>query len=377
MNIKRIIFGLLSLSLFVNPYLAYADEISVSGNAEGSSNNVNISQSNNNTTTQENKAEINNNVEVNANTGNNTANENTGGEVNIATGDISVDSTIVNAGINQSYVENDCCQANVSGVISGNGADSTNSINYSVNNNRKETSSNISVNNTANITNNVNGTANTGYNQANNNNGNVSIATGSITVKDTIKNKSINIYEVEAPTGNGGDVSLSIKDNGSGSINSITLVNDSDLNIDINNNANITNNSFWDLNTGGNEANGNNGDVDIKTGDILLTTSIENKDINVGLVDVECCEEDKGGPGPDDNPPPPTTTTKPIDNNGHKNDDGKNGGNGGTGSVLGAILPVTGDYFMLLMMIGNVMLFFLGGYLRLRSGRSPNYLFAR
>ncbi|MBP9717004.1 MAG: hypothetical protein KBD51_03635 [Candidatus Levybacteria bacterium] len=368
MKIKKILLGLLSLSLFVNPYLAYADEISVSGNGEGSTNNVNISQSNNNTTTQENTAEINNNVEVNANTGNNTASENNGEEVNITTGDVDVDTTIINTGINQSYAENDCCQGDLAMNITGNSSGSNNGINYSSNVNNS-----VSVNNNANISNNVNGYANTGYNSANKNSGDVSINTGSIKVVDTIKNNSINIHEVHTSNGTPGDVSIKIADNGADSDNNIAFVNDSSVQIDVNNSANIVNNSSWELNTGGNEANKNSGDVEITTGDILLATTIENTNINVGLVDVDCCNENPTTP-PDGTPPTPVNPVNP----GPVNDGGGSGGTSSNGgSVLDAILPVTGDYFMILMMIGNIALFFLGGYLRLRSGRAPNYLFAR
>ncbi len=368
MNTKKILLGLLSLSLFVNPYLAYADEISVNGNAEGSTNNVNISSSNNNNTAQNNTAQVNNNVDVNANTGNNTANENNGGETNITTGDVNASTTIINVGINQSYAENECCQSDLAMNISGNGSNSENSINYSSNSN-----SSVTINNNANITNNVKGYANTGNNTANENSGDVSISTGSIKVVDTIKNNSINIYEVHTSNGTAGDISIKISDNAADSDNNVTLVNDSNVTIDVNNSANIVNNSEWDLNTGGNTASKNSGDVEITTGDILLATTIENTDVNVGLIDVDCCNNNPTTP-PDGTPPPTTPNTNP----GPSSNPGPTGGTGpSTGSVLGSVLPVTGDYFMILLMVGNIMLFFLGGYLRLRSGRAPNYLFAR
>ncbi len=369
MKIKRILLGLLSLALFTNPYLAYADDISVTGNSDGSTNNVNISQSNNNTNSQQNTAQINNNVEVNANTGGNTANENNGGETNITTGDVNASTTIINAGINQSYAENNCCQGDLAMNISGNGSGSNNGISYSSNVNN-----NVSVNNNAIITNNVNGYANTGYNTANKNSGDVTINTGSIKVVDTIKNNSINIQEVHTSNGTPGNVSIKIANNALDSDNNVTLNNDSSVQISVENSANIVNNSNWELNTGGNEANKNSGDVEITTGDILLATTIENTDVNVGLVDVDCCNDDPTTP-PDGTPPPTTNTNPGPTNNSNPGPTGGTSSNGG--SVLGAILPVTGDYFMILMMIGNIALFFLGGYLRLRSGRSPNYLFAR
>ena len=176
MKIKKILLGIISLTVIVNPYYIYADEITVSGNAEGSTNNVNVSTTQTTQTEQTNTAEITNNVEIDANTGDNTANENAG-DVNITTGDVNATSEIINAGINQNYVEAGCCNGELAINISGNGSDSNNTVGYSSNNN-----TNVSINNNANISNSVNGSANTGYNSANQNNGSVSIKTGDIAV---------------------------------------------------------------------------------------------------------------------------------------------------------------------------------------------------
>ncbi len=378
---KKVLFGILTALMIVNPYYIYAEEITVSGNGDGSSSNINVNVSSSTNVAQDNSADINNNVDINADTGNNSANDNSGGDTSITTGDINIDSNIENSGINQSSVDVGCCQADVDLNISGNGENSTNYINYSENNSKEGGGTNILVNNSANITNNVSGSANTGYNEASNNTGgNVSITTGSIRVVDVIKNKSVNVYEVNAPGGNGADVSISIKDNGSGSSNSIEFSNNSKTIIDINNSANIVNNSKWDLNTGKNKANGNTGgDVSITTGDIVFRSTIENTEINVGIVDIECCEEDEGGPGPDDNPPPvvpppPPPTSSPCVQNCNPGSSSNPSSQGGPG---GEVLPVTGSASLLFLAIANILMFFLGGYLRLRSGRSPNIVFAR
>lgn len=369
---KRFILGILSLSILVNPYLTYAEEITVSGNAADSSNNVNISSSQSNEVAQTNNAQVSNQVELSSNTGDNTASENNGGDVNIDTGNANATSEIVNAGINQSYTQIDCCPQDTTLQIKGNGSDSNNNITYSQNSN-----TNVNVNNSASINNYVKGTANTGYNTANENNyGSVSIVTGNIDAQDVIKNTSINISEVKAPNGVGGSVYISVNGNSDSSNNSVNLTNESSININVQNSADIVNNSQWDLNTGGNKANKNNGgDVEIETGDIVFRSTIENTGVNVSIVDVNCCEEEKGPP-PDSNPPP---TTPPTNNPGNG---GGGGGQGGSssgpsaGAVLGQILPVTGNYSMVLFLIGNIAMLFLGGYLRLRSGRSPNLLFA-
>lgn len=375
---KKLLLGILSLSIIVNPYYVYAEEIVVSGNGSDSNSSINVNLNQNTSVTQDNTADVNNNVDINADTGNNSANDNSGGDTSIITGDVNIDSNIQNEGINQSSVDVGCCPGDVSLQVSGNGANSDNTIAYAQNN-----STNINVTNNANITNNVNGNANTGYNEASNNTGgNVSISTGSITVSDTIKNNSVNVYEVNASSGNGQDVSITIKDNGTDSFNSIKFSDENNVNIDVNNSANIVNNSNWDLNTGGNKANGNTGgDVTIATGDIVFNSTIENTGINVGLVDVECCEEEDGGPeppGPDDNPPqpPPPPPSGPPGPNG-KDDHGNGGGGPGPTAQAGEILPVTGSASLLFLAIANIIMFFMGWYLRLRSGRSPNIAYAR
>lgn len=366
MNYKKFFIGILGIVLALNPYLVAAEEITVTGNGEGSSNTVNISSSQQTQVEQQNTAEVTNNVEVAANTGNNEASDNTNGETNITTGDVDVETTIINAGINQNYAETSCCPGSVGASITNNGSNSNNNISYGQNSNTSLTS-----NNTANISNNIKGTANTGYNKANNNTqSSVSITTGDINVKDTIKNKSINIQSASLSQGNTGDITIKIANNGSDSQNSIELVNESNVDVDINNVANIENNSSWDLNTGGNEASGNTkADVKIASGDITYTSTIENTDINVSIVDIDCCDSDNPNPV-DPNPPVNPPSNGGSSNGGSSSGNGSSNGQGGTS---GPILPVTGGSFSLIFLaIANVALFFLGGYLRLRSGRSPN-----
>lgn len=367
MKIKKIILFALGLIVAVNPFIVSADEAAVSGNGAGTSNTVTIEVNQSNTTTQNNTAEVTNNVDINANTGNNEASDNTGGETNISTGDVNSNVEIVNAGINQNYVDTGCCLEGVSAQITGNGSGSNNNINYSVNN-----SSNINVGNSANINNSISGSANTGYNKANNNTvSSVTITTGDIKVSDTIKNNSINLTNVSASAGTTGEVSLKIAGNGSDSVNSINLSDENNTNVNVVNSATINNLSSWDLNTGGNEANGNTGaEVKIATGDIEYTSTIENKDINVSYVDVDCCDE--GDDDPDPEPPaPPKNPDNPCGN--CSSSESKPGSGNGSTTSNGAILPVTGGPSLLLLGIMNVLMFFLGGYLRLRSGRSPAF----
>jgi hypothetical protein len=364
-KILVILLGLLSTLSFST--MSYAEEIVVSGNGENSSNNATVNNNSSTTVNQENNANVDNNVNVEANTGGNDANSNTGGDVNIETGDASVSESISN-NLNASFVDIGCCPTGGSSAqITGNGAGSNNTINYNQN-----SPTNITVNNNANVKNNVYGKANTGWNDANKNTGgSVSIKTGDITARERIKN-SVNLSEIHASLGMTGDVSLKISGNGADSDNEINFNLDDSLTIVSNNSADIENNSNWDLNTGKNDANNNTGgDVSIETGDITFDSVIENN-ANVNIVDVDCCE----APAPEEEVPP--GVTPPSSN------PGSSVGGASTAKTdvlaaaapLGDILPVTGGFWFLFLTLASITMLFLGWYLRLRSGRSPGYVIA-
>ena len=94
-----------------------------------------------------------------------------------------------------------------------------------------------------------------------------------------------------------------------------------------------------------NTANKNNGDVKITTGDIYYESTINNEEINTGIVDIDCCNF----PDKPDKPTPPDITppTNPPSGggNGSLMGNGSSSGNGGSsdGSTNGVFtLPVTG-----------------------------------
>ena len=114
---------------------------------------------------QSNDTSISNNVSTHSNTGNNSANDNTGGDVSIHTGDarshVSIENT---AGVNAAYVNNDHEKSDWKIKESENGAHSDNEIHFS-NNDKKE----VTQENDTKIENNVDVQANTGYNHADEN----------------------------------------------------------------------------------------------------------------------------------------------------------------------------------------------------------------
>lgn len=376
---NKLLLTLLALSVLpLSVGTAKAESLTITGNGDGSSNDVSVSQSHEANVTQDNTAQVSNDVAVSANTGDNSANANTSTDTAITTGDVTVQTSIA-TDLNASVADvNNCCDSSgYTAEISGNGSDSNNSLNHSIN-----TSTNVGVNQQATITNIVTGTAITGNNSANDNNGNVSIVTGDITVDEKLKTNA-NFSMASIQSGGLGNYLLKIAGNGSGSVNTITLREDNESIVKISHVADIFNRNVWNLITGNNDANGNNGNVDIKTGDIKVTIDIDNT-TNISAVKIECeCDTPPPPPPPPCqgdgcNPPPPPP---PSDN--HKPGDSKGDGSSnppGSGSVLGTttgeLLPATGNPWMILAILGNLLLLIFGAVLRLRSGRSPGLAFA-
>lgn len=386
---KRIFISGLFLLTFISTTSIKASaqdiDLSVTGNGDVSTNDVSVTSNNNINVTQSNNTDIQNNVNNNANTGDNTSNSNTG-DVSIQTGDINSSTTIDNQNINSNMANNNCCVTNLTGQITENGSDSSNNIDLNSNNNLNLTQTNI-----ANIINNSETFANTGGNSADKNNGDVNISTGNIVSETNTNNKNINISSGSLGT-NGEDINMKIGGNGDGSDNKINLEFHNDIFVNVTNIANILNNNFADINTGRNSANGNNGNVSIETGAITLINNITNKDINLSFLKIGCAEcKDGDDDGDDDeendddgddnhNPPPPGTTPPPPPvNPGSTNPPGTSVSGPGPGEVLAAvtsILPATGGYWLFLLTMANIAMFFMGWYLRLRSGNSPGVVYA-
>jgi hypothetical protein len=182
------------------------------GNGSGSSNTAEIDVENNNTFTQANDAVIDNNLVLDAQTGDNTSNSNVGGDTGITTGDVDVTASLLNvvntnlvggnmwlvlineagnwvgklfgapegstfaasAGADYSIDEN----GYITVTNSQNGPDSTNTGSVTETNNNS-----ITQTNTAEVNNSLNLSANTGGNNASRNTGgNSTITTGDATI---------------------------------------------------------------------------------------------------------------------------------------------------------------------------------------------------
>ncbi len=188
-----------------------------SGNGADSTNNINLSQVNDNELYQFNKANIDNNLILSAKTGDNEVSRNTDGNNSIATGNTSIEAQVVNiansnlsgglwwlvivneggrwigrilgadgsnfagsSGTEFTVGEN----GEITAVNSGNGADSTNNITYS------QTSNNTTTQiNNMNLVNNIDLSANTGSNKAiRNTGGSSSITTGDANIVANLVN---------------------------------------------------------------------------------------------------------------------------------------------------------------------------------------------
>src|SRR3990167_7594248 len=109
----------LVVSSFATPLLATTVEIS--GNGSDSDNTVSVEQTNKTEVNQNNTANISNNVNVSSNTGDNKAEDNTGGDVSIDTGDSSANVTVTNSANSNQASVNGCCPTDTSVKIAGNG----------------------------------------------------------------------------------------------------------------------------------------------------------------------------------------------------------------------------------------------------------------
>ncbi|OGH39320.1 MAG: hypothetical protein A3B44_02455 [Candidatus Levybacteria bacterium RIFCSPLOWO2_01_FULL_38_21] len=320
-NTKRKIAGAIATgALLLNAFapLAFADTtIQISGNGVGSNNYANVTQTSNTSVTQNNTASVNNNVNANADTGDNKANFNTGGNTTINTGNANVTANVSNT-LNSNAAEVECCATgNTDVLIEGNGVGSNNTVNLTQN-----STTTVKQNNNANVNNNVNANADTGDNSAKwNTGGDVTINTGNATVNasvSTIANSNWAKISPAAGSGSSTDVTLKILGNGAGSNNFIGAKLAKTTSVNQSNSANVNNNVNANADTGDNKAKFNTGgDVIIDTGNAKVNVDVDNM-VNFNWADVDCgCAygllakidgNGVGGPGDDPKGDPNTIT---------------------------------------------------------------------
>ncbi len=266
------------------PVATFAETVGNVGNGVDSNSSATVNSNNSTSVSQSNTANVTNTISVSSNTGNNSANRNTGGEVSVNTGNAGASVGIQNmANSNVANVQGCCTNGGSSSVLnSGNGDSSDNTAKLNKNNTTALEQANV-----ANVANYVTVDSNTGHNSANRNTGSgngseVSIDTGkSIVSPISIKN-AVNQNQAVVGSGFGGGAAgdLTIGNAGNGvesdndavaNLNNTTVASQSNA-------ANILNYVDVASNTGYNDANRNTGgDVMIDTGDSLVAVVLDTK----------------------------------------------------------------------------------------------------
>ncbi|MCL5409783.1 MAG: hypothetical protein M1607_02915 [Patescibacteria group bacterium] len=363
--------------LAVNVSPSYAEDLVISGNGSSSTNQVSAEQSSQTVISQNNSSQTNNNVDQSSSSGSNSIDSSTGNS-NITTGSVQTDTSTTNSG-NSSSVNSDCCnQSGQSLQITNNGSSSSNSINAS-----SQTDSQVVAKSDSTISNSVQAYANSGKNGVSVNTGDVTIKTGDIKTSNKTVNQGINHASVNLPQSNSSLDDIEISGNGAGSLNKAKLQKEAANLVDIENQANISNNQQTSGISGENNTERNSGNVQITTGNVATGTEVLNQSVNTNQVSLKCCSQqtkssDPGGSNspqggspidPASNPTSaPTPSTSPASITGN------------TGQVLaastgsvGEVLAATGNNFTLFINIASLLVLLLGLYLRMHPGRDPNY----
>lgn len=175
---------------------AYADTtVEISGNGNNSTNDVNVTNNNTTNVTQNNSFTVELNITSKASTGKNSANNNTGGNVDIFTGDASSTVDVTVKGGNNTVNAQSCpCNTTDNVTVSGNGNGSNNTANVT---NKSNQTANQTTNATVKVKK-LKSKAKTGKNNASGNtNGTVNVTTGNatdnVTVNVTAPSNTLNV----------------------------------------------------------------------------------------------------------------------------------------------------------------------------------------
>lgn len=329
-----------------------------------------------------NSIEINNDVSVKSNTGNNSVSNSTSGSAVIKTGDISQESNVSN-NVNtnntgnhdnrDSYQNNNKNKADINN-INGNGADSENNIKI-----QEEQTNQTSVINRTIIKNRIDINEDTGNNSAENSGGNVRIETGDIKSKVNVVNSPVGTTNINIPENKQNDTSISnINNNGSESKNKIEKDNTNNGTVSAVNDSQIKNEIHSNSDTGNNKADGNSGSVVVATGNIIEQTDIQNSS-NINITQTTGGDnKDAGGHNSQNEPQPapnlPLQQTAPLPGtiiNPQLSSANITPNFGPAGSLTATADPTFGKNSIFFSRLSNNIMMFLGAYLRLHSGNSP------
>lgn len=289
MKLKRQLLSVLATGVLIlnsAAPVAAGMTLEISGNGSDSDNDVKVELQQQTTVVQSNEAKVENKIDASASTGGNEAEDNTGGNVSIQTGNATTDVKVENT-LNSNTATVDCCNAgNVDVLISGNGSDSENEVELEM----EKSGIEVFQYNKADVDNEVDANAKTGNNEAEGNTGgDVSIDTGHATTSVSISTTAnANWAKVGGGNGSSPTLSLRILGNGSNSENEIDLDLEGGVLIRQDNEADVDNDVDAKAKTGGNEAEDNTGgSVSIETGNADVTVDVDNL-VNFNWADLDC-----------------------------------------------------------------------------------------
>ena len=261
-------------------------DVTISGNGAFSTNGAGVNNTSTTALTQNNVANITNNISADAKTGNNDAGFNTGGDTTIVTGKAGVGITVDNkANSNLASIGGGAGAGagDSSIIINDNGAFSENAV--ELNNNSIVVLTQL---NDADVANNIDADARTGGNSTDfNTGGDTTIWTGNATTLVEVDNMvNFNAASVGCECVLGGGVDLKIAGNGAYSFSGVESNDNSVLAVTALNDANLLNDIEDDAKTGHNDAGFNtsdvNGDPIVKTGNAVSSTEVSNSgNVNV------------------------------------------------------------------------------------------------
>lgn len=259
-------------------------EVLVSGNTNDGDNTANVAGVHQTIVSQNNEADVDNDIHSSAKTGNNDANRNAGGDVTVTTGNAEVTTEVTTvANTNSARIDGGDEGGTVSARIVGNTNDGDNDINLGL-----KASTWIDQNNDADVDNDIDSYAKTGDNDANRNaSGSVMIDTGDAEVSTVVTN-ALNSNSALVEGGEGSGVDVVITGNTNDGDNDILLGLNALLSVAQDNEADVDNDIYAKADTGDNDANRNaGGTVEIETGDATVDITVDNM-VNFNVAEVEC-----------------------------------------------------------------------------------------
>ncbi len=283
--------GALLAQSFVLPAFGEITVI-VSGNGSDSDNTVDIEQSQNTLVNQSNYANITNDIYAKADSGENSVDDSTGGDVSIDTGNATATVDVVNtANSNEAVVDCGGCAPDLKVEISGNGEGSDNNVWYDYNQEIEDYDTWVQQDNVAIVKNDLEVKADSGDNWVDDaTGGNVSIDTGKADASATVTN-TLNANVAFVGGGDGGALELIITGNGSDSNNEIDVELSANTILLQNNFAKVLNDVYVKADSGDNWVDDSTGgEASIDTGDAVAGATVDTAaNFNSAFVG-DCCE---------------------------------------------------------------------------------------